>query len=156
MKRIKNYIFISSLAILFTSCSQSATSVFEKDPIYAQNIQYTKIGKIIKNKDVKAMINVTYLNSVDSGKWDNDEQNFIIGFYKEEGNYEDYILTMNDQNVTDTKDISKNDKIYKNIPFKNNWAKYQIVTFDDTKDKRLTLKYTNPTQGTTNVVFQKE
>ena len=43
ISRIK---FISFIAVIgfFVGCSQSATSVFKKDPIYAQNIQYTKIG----------------------------------------------------------------------------------------------------------------
>ena len=56
MKSTKKNIMIlsvvgfASLSILFSGCSRTATTGFEKDPIYAQNLQYTKVGKIIKDK----------------------------------------------------------------------------------------------------------
>ncbi|MEA2017104.1 MAG: hypothetical protein U9N59_01540 [Campylobacterota bacterium] len=166
MKSIKKNIsifrfvkYISFLTILsfMTGCSQSATSVFKKDPIYAQNIQYTKIGKIILNDEVSSLVNVTYLNSVDSSKWDNGKQNFLVGSYiSDEKSDEVYNLTLNDKGYEKIVDISKEDDIYKNIAFRNNWGQYSIMTFADTENKTITLLYSDTKGNSTNVSFSKE
>jgi len=156
MKYIKNKILIVSLASGILGCSQSATSVFEKDPIYAQNIQYTKVIKSIAKDDVQAIFNITYLNSVESSKWDNEKQNFLIGAYTFNNNPNDFHLSMNDTIPTDTTLVKKTDSLYKDIAFKNNWATYKIVSFTDLKDTNLTLQYTHPKYKTISVNFIKE
>ena len=155
-KYISILIFITILSFI-AGCSQSATSVFKKDPIYAQNIQYTKIGKIIVKDEVTALVNVTYLNSVDSSKWDNGKQNFIVGLYiSDEKSDETYELTINNKKYEDIKDISKEDAIYENIAFRNNWAAYSIMTFDDIEDKTINLLYSDTKENNTTISFIKE
>ncbi len=163
MKSKNKYIamirFVSFITIIsFTvGCSQSATSVFKKDPIYAQNIQYTQIGKIVVKDEVAALVNVTYLNSVDSEKWDNGKQNFIVGLYiSDEKSDETYELTINNKKYEEIKDISKEDAIYKNIAFRNNWGQYSIMTFDDTEDKTIKLLYSDTKGNNTTISFIKE
>jgi hypothetical protein len=156
MRTIKRKILILAIGSLFLGCSQSATSVFKKDPIYAQHIQYTKILKVVSQNNVDAIFNITYLNSVEPSNWDNDKQNFLIGEYYSDENNKDYRLTMNNEDVLFSKDIDKNSKLYKNIALKNRWATYSIVTFNDIDDKTLTLTYTNPADKNSSISFIKE
>jgi len=161
MKNKNKYILASSLLVvtsLFTACSQSASSVLDKDPIYAQNLQYTKIGKIIQNDEVSAILNVTYLNSVDKKKYNtNNKQYFIIGTYIINENDSKYELQMNGQNYISSQEIKKDDDLYKNIASKNHWGKYQLVSFSNTKDNNINVSYTDlKSKKNTIVTFIKE
>ena len=154
MKRYLKYLLYFVVFGLY-GCSQSATSVFNKDPIYAQNIQYTKIAKVIQDNDVVAIFNITYLNST-SSKWDNDKQNFLIGSYCFDKDNDNFNIMMNDQNATKIQTILPTNPLYKNIAFRNNWATYKVFTFEDSDDLTLVLKITNPKFQDIAVSFQKE
>lgn len=159
MKSIKKNIAILSLATLalsFTACNQSATSVLNKEPIFGQNLQYTKVGKIVINKEVQALVNITYLNSVDSKAWDNDKQNFLIGTYIAENNDTTYSLTMNGNKEIATSKVPQNDPIFQNIALKNNWASYQITTFDDVEETKLELVFKDTLDNNATISFIKE
>ncbi|MEA3498301.1 MAG: hypothetical protein U9R16_04495 [Campylobacterota bacterium] len=153
---ILSVVGFTSLIVLFSGCSRDATTGFKKEPIYAQNMQYTQVGKIIKNNEVVSLINVTYLNSVDSTKWDNDKQNFLVGIYMPDENGVDTSLTMNTQSPVSTKEIKKDDAIYQNIALRNNWADYNIITFNDTEEKTVTLNYSYSNDNNTTISFTKE
>jgi hypothetical protein len=153
---MKNAIFIFGLTSLLIGCTQSATSVFKKDPIYGQNVQYSKVIKSIKKENVNAIFNITYLNSVDSSKWNNNKQNFLIGTYISDKNTSKYTLKMNGLEQISSTLILKDDKMYENIAFKNHWAEYHIVTFPDTEEKSIVLTYTHPKNKTISVSFIKE
>lgn len=154
---MKNVFFIILISFILIGCNQSATSVFKKDPIYAQNLQYTKLIKVLnKDQEIEAIVNITYLNSVNSKKYNNNSQNFLVGIYKEDLNTTNYMLTMNELLNVNIKAIDKDSVEYKNIAFKNNWAEYYIYTFVDLETKVLTLKYFNPTVGKGSVSFEKE
>ena len=159
MKSIKKNIAILSLttlALSFTACNQSATSVLNKEPIFGQNLQYTKVGKIVIDKEVQALINITYLNSVDSKAWDNDKQNFLIGTYIAENNDTTYSLTMNGNKEIGTSKVPQNDPIFQNIALKNNWASYQITTFDDVEETKLELVFKDTLDNNATISFIKE
>lgn len=157
MNNIKNNILIVGFTTLLIGCSQSATSVFDRDPIYGQNIQYSKVIKSIEKENVNAIFNITYLNSVDSTKWNNDKQNFLIGTYVFNNDETDFKLFMNEKEQISSKNIKKDDPFYKDIAFRNSWAKYNIVTFNDIDDnKTLTIKYTHPKFKTISTTFTKE
>jgi len=158
MNNIKNNILIFGFTTLLIGCSQSATSVFDRDPIYAQNVQYSKVIKSVDKETVNALFNITYLNSVDAEKWNNsNKQNFLIGTYTFDNKASDFNLTMNDSSQISSKEVSKTDPLYENIAFRNSWAKYNIVTFDEVDDnKTLTIKYTHPTFKTISTTFVKE
>ncbi|MEA3383071.1 MAG: hypothetical protein U9Q20_00150 [Campylobacterota bacterium] len=154
---MKNVFFIILISFILIGCNQSATSVFKKDPIYAQNLQYTKLIKVLnKDQEIEAIVNITYLNSVNSKKYNNNSQNFLVGIYKEDLNTTNYMLTMNELLNVNIKAIDKDSVEYKNIAFKNNWAEYYIYTFVDLETKVLTLKYFNPNVGKGSVSFEKE
>ena len=53
------------------------------------------------------MFNITYLNSVDTSKWDNDKQNFLIGAYTFDNNESDFKLEMNGKVQISSKIITK-------------------------------------------------
>ena len=159
MNNIKNKILIFGFTTLLFGCSQSATSVFKKDPIYAQNVQYSKVIKSIEGQNINAIFNITYLNSVDSDKWNNGKQNFLIGSYTFD-NKNDFQLTLNNQKQTSSKIVLKSDPMYKNIAFLNNWAEYKIVSFDQvnykTDNDLLVIEYTHPKYNTITASFVKE
>ena len=151
------FIILSFILILFTSCSdKSATSVFGKDKIYAQNLQYTKVEKLIIDNEVEVLINITYLNSANSLKWDNKTQNFLIGLYISNPSDDKYHITMNNQKFISKIKVNKNDIIYKNIAIKNNWADYYIISFENTKSKKLVINLSHKKNGIINIPFSKE
>jgi len=157
MKRIKkNIAILSFITLSFTACNQSATSVLNKEPIFGQNLQYTKVGKITINNEVQALVNITYLNSVDSKAWDNGKQNFLVGTYIAEDSNTTYSLTMNGNKEISTNTVPQNDKIFENIALKNNWASYQITTFDDIEEKKLHLVFKDSLEHNTTITFIKE
>jgi len=157
MNNIKNKILILTLGLLFLGCSKSATSIFNKDPIYGQNIQYSKIIKVLDKDIVKAILNITYLNSVDSKKWDkNNKQNFLIGVYSLDDNNSKYQLTMNNMKYLKSMPIKKEDQLSKNIAFENHWATYNLVSFPNTKSNIIKLTYTYDNNQTVSTSFLKE
>lgn len=156
MNNIKNKILILALSTLFLGCSQSATSVLDKDPIYAQNMQYSKVIKVVDKDVVNAIFNITYLNSVDSKKWDDNKQHFLIGIYTVDNSASQYKLTMNDQEQISSKIITKEDEIYKNIAFRNHWGKYNIISFEDSDERILTLTYSYGENKKISTSFLKE
>ena len=159
MKNIKQKILLLNIIIksnFFYGCSQSATAVFKKEPIYAQNLQYTKIGKLIVKDEVKALVNITYLNSVDSLKWNNGNQNFLVGIYIPNKVNENYNLQLNDNNCTNSNIVQKSDNLYKNIAFKNHWADYYIFNFNDIEGKTIKLVYSDDKGNSIAITFVKE
>jgi hypothetical protein len=159
MKSIKKnmaIISLTTLALSFTACNQSATSVLKKEPIFGQNLQYTKIGKILIDQDVQALVNITYLNSVDNKAWNNEKQNFLIGTYIAEDNNTTYFLTLNGNKEISTSKIPQNDKIFENIALKNTWANYQIKSFDVVEGTQLHLVFKDSLENNTTINFTKE
>lgn len=156
MKNIKNKILIFGLSSMILGCSQSATSVFERDPLYAQNIQYSKVIKVVEKENVNAIFNITYLNSVDSWKWNDDQQHFLIGTYTVDNNASQYKLTMNDMEPISKKEVTKENELFKNIAFRNHWGKYSIVSFEDSDEKNLTLVYKYGVDNNISTTFIKE
>ena len=69
---------------------------------------------------------------------------------------EDYILQLNDKNCTNSKIVQKSDNLYKNIAFKNNWADYYVLSFDDIEDKIVNLVYSDDKGNNITIAFIKE
>lgn len=156
MNNIKNNILIFGFTLILAGCSQSATSVFDRDPIYAQNVQYSRVIKSVEKDTVHAIFNITYLNSVDSKRWDNNKQNFLIGTYTFDNNETQFVLDMNEKPQLSSLKVLKTDPIYENIAFRNSWAKYTIVSFEDDNNKSVILKYSHPILNTISTTFIKE
>jgi len=159
MNNIKNKILTFGFVTLLMGCSQSATSVFERDPIYGQNVQYSKVIKSIdiEKETVNGIFNITYLNSVNPQKWNNGKQNFLIGTYTLDNKKDDFQLTLNSQKQISSKKITKDSPMYKNIAFLNNWAEYEIVSFDNVdEDSTLLIQYTHPIYKSISATFVEE
>lgn len=153
---ILGLIGFSSLSILFTGCSRDATTDFNKDPIYAQNLQYTKVAKIITKNEVELLINVTYLNSVDNLKWDNGKQNFLVGTYVTDKQNAIYSATVDGELPILIEDIDKDDDMYDSIALINKWADYKILSFKDTKNANVVLTYNSSQDNNVSLSFPKE
>ena len=166
-KRLKTFAYLSLTTILLTSCtSKSALSVFGEDSLYEKGLEYTKVSDIVNTLETKAIINATYLNSSHPKKWDNNNQNFLIGIYivndndKDENKYinnNKYKLTLNDKNVSSYSELKSTDELWDHIPIKNPHAKYYITTFKKDKSvKNLKLKYKNAIFGGVTLSFVSE
>jgi len=150
------HFLLYTLAIVFVAgCSNSTSILLKKDKGYAQNIQYTKISKVIYKDKVVLLLNATYLNSVDTKIW-NKDQNFLVSAYKMDNDALDFNVTLNEKKPYHTRNIDKTDKIYKNIAFRNGWAKYKLLTFKDDENTTLVLKVSNSVLGSTIINFIKE
>lgn len=153
----KNFLALLFFSLFFTSCEQSATSVFPtKDKSLSQNIQYTKIVKLVKENNVETLFNITYLNSV-YDKFDNDKQNFLIGFYDSNDKLLDnFTFRLNEKESIETKEIDKNSDFYNNIAFKNRWASYKIISFNDVEEKTVVLDIYESENKVSTISFIKE
>ncbi|RLA72127.1 MAG: hypothetical protein DRG78_24265 [Epsilonproteobacteria bacterium] len=166
MKQLFTLTIIILTFILFSGC-QNAMSVFkDTDSKYEIGLQHTKVKPIVYKNETKAIINATYLNSVDKSKWNNNDENFLIGIYISEDNEIEntkfiknsrYKLSLNKKKYSNMKRISNDDKLYKHIPLKNPWARYYIISFKKDKEKKiLNLEYINPIFGKVEMPFEKE
>lgn len=162
MKKIKlkiRYIFFSALLVVFSGCSNSAFNYFDKEEPFVNNAKHTQVLKVVENDIVKAIVNITYLNAADEKKWTNKKQNFIIGKYIVEESDSDYSFDLQvekkkkiqlDENKIEyetvslqpssEKTIKKSDSIYTQIPFKNSWAEYTLVTYEDFGEEIVSFK----------------
>ena len=144
------FIALSCLLLIFTGCSGSALKYFDKEDGFVQNVQYTKIMKIVNKNDVKAIATITYLNSADSTKWDNGKQNFIISLYITDKDKDCCVvdltvlkekkIQLNETQIEyeevdvaslEERVIKKSDLLYDTIPLRNNWAEYKLVSYDN-------------------------
>lgn len=140
---MKNYFILIFFILFYSGCNQSATSVFKKDPLYGQYLQYTKIEKIIKHKDeVDSLFNITYLNSANKKLYnDKNNQCFLIGLYdNHESNITNYSITLDDKNPIKISKIDINSEDSKLVPLKNRWANYYIINFNQVLEDLLVLK----------------
>ncbi len=133
-------IFSLFITLFFTACSSySVTKYFEKDDFYNRALQYTKKADILKDNEISIMLNATYLNSLDS-KYNNEYENFIIGVYHTNSKVKglknkDYILLLNNKEPEIINPIKIAGEL-NNLPLKNYWAKYYLISF---KKEKFTL-----------------
>lgn len=153
MRYLLSFIFI----LLFTGCSQSASTVFNKDPKFTQNLQYTRVAKLVKDDTVKAIIYVTYLNSADQKKYDDKKQNFLISVYNTDERVNVHgVFSINGMLPMVKQKIDKGDDLYKALTMKNKWSEYYFYSFGDTKSKKIILDYYHPLYGKAYIEFTKE
>jgi len=142
---MKKKIFLFNIAISFLliGCTIKEVPTFDIKNEYAQNLQYTKIKKISKNNKILAIISITYLNSVDSKRWNDGFQNILISVYKNNSldNQDILKVTMNNNKLTSYKKLEKEDELYEDIAIKNRWSEYYILSYIDTKEDLLSFKY---------------
>ncbi len=158
-------LFITILIIsIFTGC-QSALNVFEKTGgKYEQGLQHTKVKSLVKDNETQAILNITYLNSVDT-KWNDKYQNFLVGIYisndneaedKQYLNNPNYTISMNKKNYEKVILLTKKHSLYKYIPLKNPWAKYYILSFNNIEEDKLIIKYATENNTSVELSFIKE
>lgn len=141
MKR--NFLFVLLvLIIMLSGCSKpTALTHFKKNDLFSKALQYTSKSDIVKNKEILAMINATYLNSTDASFNSETEEIFIVGIYlpkyndKNETTYlgNRYSLSLNKVKPESIEKLDKNHKMYGNLPLFNPWAKYYLVKFNKNK-----------------------
>ncbi len=63
---------------------------------------------------------------------------------------------MNNKMNISKKIIKKTDSNYNSIALRNKWAVYNIVTFEDTKEKEIILSYQYSKEDSIDIIFIKE
>ena len=144
MKKI-SVLFVTILSSLFlVSCSsKSALEHFNKSDLEVRAFQESKKGDYIENGSPKIIVWATYLNNVDSKKYDKYEQ-FLISVYTSNSDIQSikelkYDFKLNDENSFYIEKVQKTDEILKLIS-KNNWGEYYLIMFNKTEDDNLSLK----------------
>ena len=132
-------------AFLLSACTSNfLTKEFKKDEFYLKALQKTKKVDIVENNQIKNIYTATYLNKVDK-KYDDKYENFIVSVFNTKTSpSSDLNITLNEKNYINYQELDKNLAIVKNIPLKNNWAKYYFIKFEKQDDKNsLTLIFSN-------------
>lgn len=159
---IINFIFT---ALVFSGCEKTLKISNKTGNNYERGLQHTKVGAISYKKQTKAILNVTYLNAFYPNKWDNEFQNFLVGIYISEDNEIEstkfihnsrYTLTIDNKKYTKYSRVKKDDKLYKNIPLFNPWARYYVISVYKNKSNNLNINYKNPNFGSISISFEKE
>jgi len=133
--------FICLFALILSGCTKpNAMTNFNYGNFYAKSLQHTFKNDIVKNNDVIAMLNATYLNKVDNVVHQGTEEVFLVGIFisnksdKIDENFHlKYQLTLNDIKANSIIKLEKSNKMYAKMPLYNPWAKYYIVKYS--KDK---------------------
>ncbi len=120
---------------------------FSYDIFYAKSLQHTSKNDIVKNNDVIAILNATYLNKVDLTVHQGNEEVFLVGIFItdksdkiDESFFSDYLLTLNNLKASSIIKLEKEDKMFAKMPLYNPWAKYYIVKFSKDKLDKSFLK----------------
>jgi hypothetical protein len=154
MNKFINICFLVIFVFVFNGC-QNNLKIFDNSSIYKKGLMHTKVKSLVYEKETKAIINITYLNATDTKKYNNNFQNFLVGVYITNGN-KNFTITMNGKNYIQTKTIDKNTQQYKQIPLKNQWAKYYILSFETSNEKILKIQYQQENLQKITLQFQKE
>jgi len=144
--------FICLVALILSGCAKpNAMTNFSYENFYAKSLQHTYKNDIVKNNDVVAMLNATYLNKVDKIVQEGSEEVFLVGIFLtnqsdkiDENFMSEYKLTLNNLKATSISKLDKSDKMYAKMPLYNPWAKYYIVKYSkDSLNKHFlkNLKY---------------
>ena len=149
----KTFILLFLIPFLFLSCTAKNIDLLGKDSVYNQGSEYTKLKTIIKDNDVKGILNITYLNPSYPKKFDNDYNEFLVGIYLDEFT-NNYNMYLNKVKYISKKLVDKNTKLYKNIPVFNPHAKYYIFKFKKDKEKEALLEFEHKIYGTYNSIFK--
>ncbi|OUR71394.1 hypothetical protein A9Q76_05415 [Arcobacter sp. 31_11_sub10_T18] len=132
---------ICLFALLLSGCTKpNAMTNFSYNNFYAKSLQHTSKNDIVKNNDVIAMLNATYLNKVDLTVHQGNEEVFLVGIFItnksdkiDESFSSDYSLTLNKLKANSIIKLAKDDKMFAKMPLYNPWAKYYIVKFSKNK-----------------------
>ncbi len=156
-----NLFLSTGILILFTACTtKSALNHFEKDPMSANAIQYTKKADLIYNNEINSMIIATYLNNINKEYKSDKLNSFLVGIHlvnKNEHDFEknDYKITLNDKKPLHLSKIDRSSKLVSSIPLKNNWANYYLLQFENDENKNMNILFNHSTFGEAKINFQK-
>jgi len=155
MPYLLNKTFLSSLilSLTFVSCTTKKIDLLSKDTLYKQGLEYTKIKTIIKDNDVKGVLNITYLNPSYPNEFDNEYNEFLVGIYLDEFK-KNYKLYLNDKRNFSQKLLDKNNKLYQNIPAFNPHSLYYIVKFKKEKSSKLIFNFSHTLYKNNEVEFK--
>ena len=155
-------LFLSILSTIFIGCSStSALKHFEKEEIEAKAMQYTKKADVIINKEQKVLLWVTYLNSTNIKEFDSKYESFLTSIYFTDASSQgisdnNYSFSLNKKAPLFVEEISKDNKLYKDILSKNTWGKYYLVKFEKDKNiEELTFTLSNKNSNSAELKFVK-
>jgi hypothetical protein len=157
---MKRFIILFFTIFIFSGCTLKLDlDIIKKDTVYQNALQHTKRAEIIKELDTKATISATYLNLVDSTKYNKDDS-FLVAIYKPNKRYTlldwGYSLTLNNNGFKSIEKVKEDSEIHQRFPFLNKWAKYYIVKFKKTESNILNLEYKHIEYGKVNMTFKKD
>jgi len=122
---------------------------YQSKSIYHKTLQKTEKIQLYQDKITTLMLTATYLYNNTS------QEQFIIAVHLDDDSIEDYRLKLNGKRSVHIEALSPQDKRLKNLSFVSEWAKYSIISFAHTKQKKLILSCESDAYGKGLMYFAK-
>jgi hypothetical protein len=159
---IKNLFLLLITSLVYMGCSKTPKEILSNLQ-FNKGVEHTTVKPIINNNETIAIINVTFLNNSHVDTYDNEYNNFLIGFYlanNEKVSLDDkktHLLKLNGKFFDKYEFIDKSNHFFKKIPIQNPYAQYFIVSFkkvDDLSKLKLAYKYSSVNKVTLDFVIK--
>ena len=156
MKKLHKILLLLPI-LAFIGCSTKSNPKLNQYVKYEQNLLYTRVTTLSLANNSLVSMNITYLNSSNSKKYNDIYQNFLVTLYSEgDIKFDPKKLTMNNNELLTITKVDKTSPLYQNVAVKNNWSDYYLIKFSNTKHKYINLKYTYDFEHILNIKFIKE
>jgi len=140
---MKYRILLLLAPLLFAACSRdTAYKHFTKlDSRHERAVSQLRRITLQEHNQTLALINVLYLNPVDSTSYETQHY-FFIGLYdRRNRGLEAYKVTLNGREPVGTAELDDNCDLRSLLPLNNPWNRYYEIIFDAVPDENLTLRF---------------
>ncbi len=161
MRKVYTTILFLAMVLLSGCGPKELPSIISADKQYTESLRYTQKCSFDISLEEKALFIVTYLNPIEHKK---DKEYFFVRTFID-NDFEDdtkaglhhpgVTITLNGQKPLQIKELSKEDKLVKSMPFTQEWYRYYLVTFPKSKSKELKLTITFAPYGKKELRFVK-
>ncbi|MBN2721750.1 MAG: hypothetical protein JXQ77_02900 [Campylobacterales bacterium] len=150
-------IFSILIAGLFLGCvskeEEMLMSDFDRQKHHFKQIQQTQQVTIVQNDKVSALISALYLYQKSDPLMPRKYEKFIIGIYSDDDIVPNVLLNGKDAiNITK---LENNDSRLADIPLKNQWSRYYMVSFLPDDSNKMILKVSLDNLGQRELIFLK-
>ncbi|NWF66721.1 MAG: hypothetical protein HXX81_04550 [Campylobacterales bacterium] len=160
----KSLIFLIFIFI-FTGCESKKTieKMLNEDKVYKILLNKTQKLEIINSFQTKSTVIVTYLDKYKPH--DSSMERFLVAFYINDSELMDnfdltknseYKIFLNNKVPLEIIEVSKDDKVLRDIPYYQKWYKYYYVNFKKENNDKLEFLIKHETFGMAYTNFLKD
>lgn len=125
---------------------------FTKEQKLSENsIQTLKVKDL--NKNVVGMVSTIYLNEVYPDRYEDGEYFYVYFYVKGKKSLE---FSLNGKEALHVELLKPKNRFSKLLNTQNSWSRYNLVKFEKTEDRKLTLKLKDKTLSFKGIIYKKE